>query len=128
MLLYSLTLWPRFAPTHDLIHDGWLHAVYFTLFLYGYWIGLDEGFWAEATRLRWKSLGLALALIGISIPLLMLGTGQSASGRQLMRLLGDFYMWSAVLAILGWAHLKLNRPWPWLAWACLLYTSPSPRD
>jgi len=117
MLLYSLTLWPRFAPTHDLIHDGWLHAVYFTLFLYGYWIGLDEGFWAEATRLRWKSLGVALALIGVSIPLLVLGTSQWASGRQLMRLLGDFYMWSAVLAILGWAHLKLNRPWPWLGWA-----------
>ncbi|MBI2768337.1 MAG: acyltransferase [Burkholderiales bacterium] len=117
MLLYSLTLWPRFAPTHDLIHDGWLHAVYFTLFLYGYWIGLDEGFWAEATRLRWQSLGVALGLVVISIPLLVLGASQWASGRQLMRLLGDFYMWGAVLAILGWAHLKLNRPWPWLAWA-----------
>jgi hypothetical protein len=26
-------------------------------------------------------------------------------------------MWSAVLSILGWAHLKLNRPWRWLPWA-----------
>ena len=116
-LLYTLSLWPHFAPTHDLIHDGWLHAVYFTLFLYGYWIGLDEGFWAEATRLRWKTLGFALGVIGASTALLLVGAGQSAPGRQLLRLLADFYMWNAVLSILGWAYLKLNRPWPWLAWS-----------
>jgi len=91
--------------------------VYFTLFLYGYWMGEDEGFWAEAARLRWRSLGLALGVMAAGIALLAAGSGQAASGRQLMRLLGDVYMWSAVLAILGWAHWRLNRPWRWLAWA-----------
>jgi glucan biosynthesis protein C len=116
-LLYSLVLWPRFAPTHDLLHDGWLHAVYFTLFLYGYWIGLDTGFWKEASRLRWRSLAVVAGLLAAGIALLLMGVGQSDPGRQLLRLLSDFYMWSTVLAIVGWAHLKLNRPWRWLRWA-----------
>src|SRR5690606_6741114 len=61
LALATLLLWPHFPPTRDLVGDGWLHAVYFTLFLYGYWIGVDAGWWAEATRLRWKMLAVALA-------------------------------------------------------------------
>lgn len=118
MFFYALTLWPHFPPTHDLIHDGWLHAVYFTLFLYGYWIGVDEGFWAEATRLRWRSLGLALALLALFTVLRSAAAqGQDGFLRQIARLVADLYMWAMVLAILGWAHLKLNRPWRWLPWA-----------
>ncbi|HSV52262.1 MAG TPA: acyltransferase family protein [Burkholderiaceae bacterium] len=117
MFFYALTLWPHFPPTHDLIHDGWLHAVYFTLFLYGYWIGLDEGFWAEATRLRWYSLGLALVLLALVTVLRPVALSQGGVLRPGVRMLADLYMWSTVLAILGWAHLKLNRPWPWLRWA-----------
>lgn len=117
LLLYSLALWPRFPTTHDLIHDGWLHAVYFTLFLYGYWIGVDQGFWAEATRLRWTTLALSLLLLAALVALRVLGLAQAPSGGQVLRLLADLYLWSAVLAILGWSHLKLNRPWPWLHWA-----------
>lgn len=120
LLLYSLTLWPRFAPTRDLIHDGWLHAVYFTLFLYGYWIGLDEGFWAEVTRLRRKTLGLAVALLTVMFvwraaidPAALAGSVQ----RFGLRWLADLYMWTALLSLVGWAHCKLNRPWRWLPWA-----------
>ncbi|WP_332777634.1 acyltransferase family protein [Polaromonas sp.] len=118
LMLYSLALWPHFPPTHDLVHDGWLHAVYFTLFLYGYWIGLDEGFWAEATRLRWRALGGAAVLLALFAALReVLPVQTPGPSRQFLRLIGDLYMWTAILAILGWAHHKLNRPWPWLAWA-----------
>jgi len=111
-MLYSLTLWPRFPVTHDLIHDGWMHAVYFTLFLYGYWIGIEEGFWAEASRLARKTLVLSLGLLVLFFALRYTGVP-----RVVVRLAADLYMWAAILSILGWAHLKLNRPWPWLAWA-----------
>lgn len=119
LFLYSLTLWPHFAPTHDLVQDFWLHAVYFTLFVYGFWIGVDEGFWAEATRLRWRSLGLALVLLA-AFSVLRALAAESAAGsalRQAARLAADAYLWATMLAILGWAHHRLNRPWPWLAWA-----------
>jgi peptidoglycan/LPS O-acetylase OafA/YrhL len=26
-------------------------------------------------------------------------------------------MWTTILCVLGWSHLKLNRRWRWLAWA-----------
>lgn len=116
LLAWSLALWPHFPPTHDLIHDGWLHAVYFTLFLYGWWTGTDPHWWAEAARLRWPVLGMALALLALYLGLRAL-PAEFAVPRQLLRLTADFYLWSALLAILGWGHVKLNRPWRWLPWA-----------
>ncbi len=117
LLAYSTLLWPHFPVTHDLVHDGWVHAVYFSLFLYGWWIGTDAGFWAEATRLRWPALGLALLALAALIGLRNWQPLGDAGIRQAGRWLADFYLWFSLLAILGWAHLKLNRPWPWLAWA-----------
>ena len=118
LALYSVLLWPHFPPTHDLVHDGWLHAVYFTVFVYGYWIGLDGGLWAEMARLRWRTLALALCLLAGYLVLLSLAQRHGLrAARQPLRLLADAYLWSMLLAILGWAHRHLNRPWPWLRWA-----------
>jgi glucan biosynthesis protein C len=41
----------------------------------------------------------------------------SLSFRIAVRIVADVYLWWMVLAILGWAHHLLNRPWPWLPWA-----------
>ncbi len=120
LLLYTLTLWPRFPPTHDLLHDGWVHAVYLTLFVYGYWIGLDEGFWAEVTRQRWISLSLAMVLLTMVMvwrALADTGALRVSPWRFGLRGLSDVYLWVTLLAILGWAHHTLNRPWRWLPWA-----------
>lgn len=118
LALYSVLLWPHFPPTHDLIHDGWLHAVYFTVFVYGYWIGLDAGLWAELVRLRWCTLGLALGLLVLYLTLLALVQQHGMRWARLpLRVLADGYLWAALLAILGWAHHRLNRPWRWLPWA-----------
>ncbi|RYF13874.1 MAG: acyltransferase [Comamonadaceae bacterium] len=113
LALASLLLWPHFPPTRDLIGDGWLHAVYFTLFLYGYWIGVDAGWWDEVTRLRWKLLGLMIAALALHFALRALA-GQPGLAA---RLAADVYLWTTVLCVLGWSHRLLNRPWPWLAWA-----------
>jgi glucan biosynthesis protein C len=96
LAFYALVLQPRFPATHDLLHDWYLHAVYFTLFAYGWWIGADAGFWAEAKRLRHWALGLALIAFF---------------------LIKSLYAWCAIVAILGYAHAHLNRPLRWLAWA-----------
>jgi len=111
LALYSLTLWPRFPVTHDLIHDGWMHAVYFTLFVYGYWVGVVPGLWAELRRLRWVALGLAVVLFALYAGLRISLRGLPA------RLVADACLWASLVAVLGWAHHKLNRPWPWLRWA-----------
>jgi glucans biosynthesis protein C len=118
LVAYAVFLRPYFPATHDLIHDTWLHALYFTLFLYGYWIGVDDGFWGEATRLRHGSLWLAISLFAVLVVLAEWNPLDEAVGpRPWLRCIGTVYLWVAIVAILGWAHLKLNRPWPWLAWA-----------
>ncbi len=118
LAVYSLLLWPHFPPSRDLIHDGWLHAVFFTVFVYGYWIGLDTGLWTELVRLRWRTLALAVLLLVAYLGLLGLALQHGSRAARLpLRVLADLYLWVALLAILGWAHHRLNRPWPWLRWA-----------
>jgi glucans biosynthesis protein C len=118
LAVYSLLLWPHFPPSRDLINDAWLHAVFFTVFVYGYWIGLDTGLWAELVRLRWRTLALAVLLLVLYLGLLGLVLQHGIRAARLpLRLLADLYLWVVLLAILGWAHHRLNRPWPWLRWA-----------
>jgi peptidoglycan/LPS O-acetylase OafA/YrhL len=114
---WSLLLWPHFPGTHDLIHDGWLHAVYFTLFLYGYWIGVDAGWWAEVKRLRRPLLAAAAGTLAVYLACAVLLAPSTLPGRLALRLLADLYLWTTILAVLGWAHHRLNRPWPWLHWS-----------
>lgn len=111
LLLASLLLWPRFPSTHALLDDWWLHAVYFTLFLYGYWIGTDAGWWGEVLRRRGVLLAVALVAVAAHFALREHGLRLPA------RLAGDVYLWTALLAILGFAHRYLNHPWRWLPWA-----------
>lgn len=105
LAFYSMVLAPRFPPTHDLLHDWYLHATYFTIFAYGWWIGLGRGFWDEASRLRHRAILLALACFVANAVF-----GENPTLRSL-------YLWNAVLAALGYAHAHLNRPFRWLDWA-----------
>ena len=50
--LWTMLLARHFPPTHNLVRDFHLHSIYFTVFLYGYWMGVDTGVWRELERLR----------------------------------------------------------------------------
>ena len=50
----------RYPVTGALWGDWYAHAIYATVFLYGYLLGTDTGIWAELARLRRASLPLAL--------------------------------------------------------------------
>ncbi|MBW8465140.1 MAG: acyltransferase, partial [Acidovorax sp.] len=64
------------------------------------------------------NLGLALGLLVLYLGLLGLAQQHGVRAARLpLRVLADAYLWAALLAILGWAHHRLNRPWPWLRWA-----------
>lgn len=105
LALYALILQPRFPQTHDLLHDWHLHAVYFTLFAYGWWIGADAGFWEEAKQLRHVALSVALVSF-VSFVITREGV-----------LIKNLYLWGVIIAILGYAHTHLNKPFGWLDWA-----------
>ncbi|HEV8695233.1 MAG TPA: acyltransferase [Lysobacter sp.] len=118
LLLWTLTLQPLFDEPGDLIHDRYRHAVYFTVFLYGWWLGTDAGVWDELVRLRKRALGWALFVFAVYITLGM-GLPEEAPAWQeaFVRTLRNFYIWLALCAILGWGKALLNRPFRWLPWA-----------
>lgn len=118
LALATLLLQARFPDTGDLIHDWYRHAVYFTAFLYGYWIGTDEGLWNELARLRRRTLSFAAALFAVYFGFVaFLPDDVPGWVQRSVWLLRNLYIWSALCAILGFARAHLDRPWPWLRWA-----------
>ena len=121
-----LTLWAllwqsRFPTTGDLIHDWFMHAQYFTFFLYGHWLGTDNGIWAELQQLRRRALAYALVFVSVYLFLIKvlpddIGPDQSLTVIA-VRWLRWTYCWLAIAAVLGWAHHLLNRPFRWLPYA-----------
>ncbi|MBL8298724.1 MAG: acyltransferase family protein [Rhodanobacteraceae bacterium] len=115
LLLYSLTLQPRFPDNGDFIHDWYRNAVYFTVFLYGFVIARHAGFWQEALRMRKTALASALGLFVVyAIARHDLPDEIPYWHEVLIVSLRNFYVWAMLLAILGWAHAILNRPFAWL--------------
>jgi len=118
LLVYTITLTRRFPDNGDFIHDWYRNAVYFTVFLYGYCIARDAGFWTEALRLRRRALAFALGLFAAYMALRAI-LPEDPSEPQLIAVwtLRNAYVWAMLMAILGYAHARLNRPFRWLPWA-----------
>lgn len=115
LLFYSVTLQPLFPDNGDFIHDWYRNAVYFTVFLYGFVIARDEGFWREALRLRKTALAAALTLFAVYAWVRYDLPDDIPYWHELLIVtLRNFYVWAMLLAILGWAHALLNRPFAWL--------------
>jgi surface polysaccharide O-acyltransferase-like enzyme len=111
-------LQPHFPDTGDLVHDWYRNAMYFTAFLYGYWIGTDAGLWDELARLRRRTLALAAGLFALYFFfVVVLPDDVPAWLQHSIWFLRNVYLWSALCAILGFARAHLDRPWPWLRWA-----------
>ncbi len=120
-------LLPRFGETHALVGDWSLHAEYFPVFLLGYLVARQDGFWLHLQRLRWSIL--TIAIVSISMELLLKAAGLYLPAGQIPvalqhvpwalveRAARALYMWSALLAIFGWGHALLNRPMRWLPYA-----------
>ena len=118
LLLATLTLQPVFGDDGDLENDWYRHAIYFTVFLYGWWIGTDTALWAELARLRKRALGWALLLFA-AYATFVFGLPEEGPAWQdaVIWTLRNAYIWMALCAILGWGHVLLNRPFGWLPWA-----------
>ena len=115
---YSLTLQPLFPDNGDFIHDWYRNAVYFTVFLYGFTVARDAGFWLEAVRLRWITLICAVMLFAIRMVLVTMYPDEAPNWLEVLALaLRNLYMWTMLLTIFGWGHALLNKPFRWLPWA-----------
>lgn len=120
LLLYTVTLQQRFPDTHELINDWYVHAMYFTVFLYGWWLANDDALLQELARLRKPALWAALACGSAYLALVVAYRASEDIAPWLQWLiwaLRNLYVWLTLCAILGWGHALLNRPFRWLPWA-----------
>ena len=117
-VLWAWALQGRFPSTNDLVNDWFMHGVYGLVFLYGYWLAVDAGVWAELARLRRRSLAWALTLLLPYLLIIELLADEPPLWQLYgARLLRWSYMWLALCSVLGWAHQHLNRPYRWLPYA-----------
>jgi peptidoglycan/LPS O-acetylase OafA/YrhL len=118
LLVYTAVLQPLFPQKNNLIEDWYAHAMYFTVFLIGFWIGRNDVLWTEICQLRARSLWVALASYGAYMGLrAALPDDPAPWGYLVIWVFRNLYIWSVLLAILGYAAVHLDRPFRWLPWA-----------
>ena len=108
----------RYPVTGALIDDWYAHAIYATMFLYGYLLGTDAGLWKELARLRRLSLPFALGCFGVYLAgITWLPDAAPTTLWWGVHAARYAYLWSAIVAVLGWGHAYLDRPFRWLPYA-----------
>jgi hypothetical protein len=105
--LLRLLLRPIFGETHALLDDGYLHALYLSLFLFGYGIAKDGGIWQAVERLRWVALALAATVYAAMILAVVTNTGGPVRA-----FLWAFDQWAWIVMLLGFARRLLNFDHP----------------
>lgn len=118
-MFYLATLGDAYPPNNGLFDDWYQHAFYFTWFVFGYWLGRNQGLWDELLRLRWHSLGLAIIGYAIYAPMVLRWEGPDFGGVPLlaMRWLSGLNTWMWIATALAWSYRWLNRPFAWLDYA-----------
>ncbi len=114
-----VTLGDRYPPTNDLVHDWYQHALYFSYFLFGWFIAVDDGLWAELKAMRRRTLVLAVwsGLAYVSIVLHVVTDETDGWPLQAVRVLSGFNTWIWIATLLGWSAALLDRPFRWLPYA-----------
>lgn len=101
--LLRLTLRPVFGETHALVDDWFLHALYLSLFLFGYSIAKHEGIWLSIERLRWIALVLAVVIYAAMIVAVVTNTGG-----WMRAFIWALDQWAWIVMLLGFARRWMN--------------------
>jgi glucan biosynthesis protein C len=112
LMLYGNFIYPKFPYiSHSLVDDWYAHAMYGTLFLFGYLIGRDEGFWAELRRMRWVLLVLGVASFATLMALRDLVPEEPGFLLdQADTLVIYLNRWVWILALCAWGHHLVRKP------------------
>ena len=109
--LVRLILLNDFPQTFALLGDWFNHSTYLFLFLFGALIATVQCFWEELAKVRWRSLGLALAgwTFWYFSPKYFSNTQTIAIEVRIFReIVFVFLAWNAILAACGFAKQHLN--------------------
>jgi len=114
---------PIFGDTKALFGDWANHGLYFPVFLFGFMVARNEAFWSELITARYRVLSIAVVGFVLYFGLRILGQVITAEAAAELpdwnwRAISDsgqaIYAWSALLSILAFGALYLNKPWSWL--------------
>ncbi len=121
MAVPGALLFPQLNPSSILFGNtdwgGWALPMYLPYLLGGFMIGSSVELQERIRRQRFLSLGIALALTAVLIPLAG-SPGDETFGTPMYALVGAlscFASWAYVMTILGLCLQHLNRPSPLLA-------------
>ena len=119
LMLYGLFVFPHFPYIdHGLLGDWYAHALYGTLFFYGFMLGDDPGFWDELRRLRRPLLVSAVvAFVALLATREWIGddAGVLAETLGMAAIYANRWLW--IVTIFAWGYTHLNRPMRWLPYA-----------
>jgi peptidoglycan/LPS O-acetylase OafA/YrhL len=108
-----------FPSTHALVGDWWNLAHYFVVFVLGYLLVTDPAFMAAAVRHRHPAATsfAALTVLRLGLILAWPPAAPYSRGYALQLVVRAALEWTALVAVLGYAHRGLDRPSPVLRWA-----------
>lgn len=109
LALARLLLVARFEQTHALVDDWYNHAQYASVYLIGFLVAFNEGFWRSLQRLRWPALLLAAASYALLVHTWYFAGHDDAHPvpeplRQWLRVAWALDQWCAIAALLGFAY------------------------
>ncbi len=111
-IVYRFALEPHFPETHDLVNDWANHAHRFTIFMLGFMIAKNDGFWRAVDR----ATPVALGYIALTIPLFAMAwfgdnweRVEAIGAADILRAMRIVYAWAVILALCGLARRHLNR-------------------
>lgn len=105
-----LTLFPIFGESHDFRNDWYLHALYFSTFLFGFAVAKNQAFFDRCVQLRWIALAIALTCWAALIVYFdaYSETPPPEWLRLAMRGVRELDAWCAIIAAIGLAHRYLR--------------------
>jgi hypothetical protein len=104
LLAWTLLLQVRFPDRGDFIHDWYRNAMYFTVFLYGYLLARETASGPRPCACAARAWACALACAAPISRWSRCCPTKSPGRAGLVWTLRNLYVWSMLLAILGWAH------------------------
>lgn len=105
----------RFGSTLAFVDDWHNHAFFFTVFSIGFLAARSASVWQEMERLRWIAAALAVAsyaFIAWYFVALPFGQAPVESVRLSQRVVYALNVWTAIVAICGFAHRHIRRDGP----------------
>ncbi|MFK7889088.1 MAG: acyltransferase family protein [Gammaproteobacteria bacterium] len=119
LLAYGNFVFPHFPfIDHGLTGDFYAHALYGTLFFYGYFIGRDDALWQHLSAWRFRLLAVAVvAYAALRAQEWWVAEDSGFLIEQLSFINVYLNRWCWILVLLAFGHRHLNRPAPWIRYA-----------